>query len=112
METFKAMAARDILKVFHNSDEFSEEKTIVYDGQEYTVPVVVSDHNPEEWTKNKSEYSQGVYSIHKTVYIPVEALDFIPEATHRFEMDDTDWDIASVSIEMGELVLSLERYDE
>lgn len=112
MSSFKEAVQKDVAAVFNNTNEFAEDKVIYYDGAEYTVPVVISDYRPEEWKQDKSEYSQAVYTIRQTIYIPAEALGFTPEITHKIEVDGVEWDITAASEEMGELVLSLGRYDE
>ena len=109
---FKEAAAADILQTFHNNDEFSEDTEICYNGEHYTAPVVVSDYSPEEISRSNDDYNDGIYSIAKTVYIPFDSLGFLPSVNNRIEIGDYTYRIISVDLEMGEIVLKLERYDE
>lgn len=112
MSTFKEAAAADVVNVFHNNNEFSEEKVIYYNGVRYTASVVISDFSPEEISRANDDYNDGIYIVEKTVYIPFESLGFLPSPNNRIEIDDYGYRIISADSEMGEIVLKLARYDE
>lgn len=108
----------DIQAVFHNSAEFSDEKEIMYNGDIYTVPAVVSKFVPQEYSqlngrRNGTGYGDGIYEISDIVYIPYESLGFLPGINNEIWISDKRYDIISAELLLEkEIVLKLRRYDE
>lgn len=71
-KTFKECAAEDIEKAFLNTDEFAEERTVIYDGVTYkNIPVV--EVGPKEGKRSsvvqmQHDFGQGLYKRSVTMY--------------------------------------------
>lgn len=109
---------KDIRDVFHNSGEFSGDMELWYNGMVYTVPSVVSEYIPAEFSGANSRrdgtgYGDGICQITQVAYIPYEALGFLPGINNRIDIDGVSYDILSSELIQGaEIVLKLRRYDE
>lgn len=116
---FREAVQNDIRNAFHNSREFSETHDVWYNGETYSVPVVVTEYIPEEYEitggrmDGSRRFGDGIYSLKKTVYIPYEALGFLPKINNQIYIDKDSYNILSSELLQGkEIVLKVERYDE
>lgn len=116
---FREAVQNDIRAVFHNPKEFSETHEVWYNGVTYSVPAVVTQFMPEEFSitggrmDGSMRFGDGIYSLKKTVYIPFEAIGVLPEIRNRIAIDGDDYDILSSELIGGkEIILTLERFDE
>jgi len=72
---FKDMVARDVRKVFLNTNEFAETRTIRYDGEEYPdIPVVLEGPVQEKRDRLTDDHIRGLHMITATLYCAQEDL--------------------------------------
>ena len=75
MSKFKDMVARDVRKVFLNTNEFAETRTIRYDGEEYPdIPVVLEGPVQEKRSRLTDDHIRGLHMITATLYCAQEDL--------------------------------------
>ena len=116
---FKDMVAADNRRVFCNTDEFAELRTVEYDGEIYNkVPVVMTKLKEKDRTASSKDHAQGIYLVTAIVHFPVENLDgYIPEKGCKIGItDETDfmryYYVAQSGCEHSMVRLELEAYDE
>ena len=112
MEDFKRQVLEDAENIFHNISEFADILDVRYAGKNYSVPVVIDGDTMNNRKKSSSDNADGIYSVDVVAYIEREKLGFVPRKNNRIVIDDEDYNIISVSDEMGEIMLELERLDE
>jgi len=117
--SFKEMIAADNSRVFCNTDEFAELRTVHYDGEEYeNVPVVMTKLKEKDRTVASKDHAQGIYLVTAIVHFPVESLDgHIPEKGLKVYISDDDgfdrcYYVAQSGCEGKMVRLELEAYDE
>lgn len=118
--SFKSMIETDIKSVFLNTEEFGYSGTIVYDGVTYAdVPIVIT--NVKERDRKSvpaSDHAQGLFLVSRTLHCAASDLSgTIPEKGGKIRVSDEDgfmqrYYIASSSLEMGMVILELEKIDE
>lgn len=130
--SFKSAVERDIRKVFLNTDEFGEERTVKYDGVLFEhIPVVIT--NLKEQDRNRlnsglkerggrttmSDHVQGLYSATLVLHCAQSDLDGrIPEKGQKFRIYDVgekffkDYYIQASGAAMGMIRLELSRVTE
>lgn len=110
---FKEAIRRDSAKVFHNRAEFAEQMMVKYDGEWYSIPVVL-DHSGEKDRKRHTttDHAQGIFVCDVTAYINEADLPKKPRKDRNIEIEGDLYNIAKVEVEMGEIVLYLEMLDE
>lgn len=109
---FKEVLENDLKTVFHNNNEFAENVTIYYDGQEYeNIPAVI-DRSAEDRNKPNTDKDFILYSFDVSAYIHLTDLGFVPRKNHNIYINDEEYKIVTVKEEMGEILLELEALDE
>lgn len=109
---FKEQLARDIETTFHNSTEFAEERTVIYAGNTYKIPVVMDYTEATDRKQPSADHADGLFMVDAVLYAAHADLKLIPRKGGRVVVDGDDYEIVSVGNEDGELVLGLRRYDE
>ena len=75
MSKFKDMVKRDIHKVFLNTAEFAENRTIRYDGEEYPdIPVVLEGPVQEKRSRLADDHVRGLHMMTAVLYCAQEDL--------------------------------------
>ena len=75
MSKFKDMVRRDISKVFLNTSEFAERRSVRYDGVEYPdIPVVLEGPVQEKRDRLTADHVQGLHMVTATLYCAQEDL--------------------------------------
>lgn len=75
MSGFKDMIARDIHKVFLNTDEFAEKRTVIYNGETYSdIPVVLESPTQEKRDQLVDDHVQGLRKTTLTMFCALEDL--------------------------------------
>lgn len=118
---FKDMVARDIHKVFLNLEEYSEPRTIVYDGVTYEgVPVVLRGIKEESREQLQEDHVQGLYRATDIMHCSLSDIGgTLPEKGTRIRISDADkpeyyheYYVANSTIAMGMVRAELEALDE
>lgn len=120
--SFKDMVASDIHGVFLNPNEFSEKRTIVYDGETYEdIPIVVSGLKEKDRRQLTSDHVQGLFLVHAVLHCAKSDLGGNqPEKGARIKINDREggkgffrqFYVASSACEMGMLRVELEAVGE
>jgi len=117
--TFREIVAQDNVKVFGNTNEFADLRTIYYDGEKYEeVPVVMTKLKEKDRTVPVKDHAQGFYLVTAIVHFPVEYLDgHVPENGSKISISDDEafdreYYVAQSSCDLGMVRLELEEYDE
>ena len=125
--SFKDMVAADIRKVFLNTDEFAELRTVRYDGMDYDgpehrgIPIVLE--GPEETDRRQlvSDHVQGLFLVSTVLHCAMDDVGGSQmEKGQRIKINDQEggggffreFYIASSVCEMGMLRVELEAVDE
>lgn len=110
---FKEAIRQDNAKVFHNRAEFAEQMTVKYDGERYSIPVVL-DRSGEKDRKQytTTDHAQGIFVCDATAYINETNMPTKPRKDRKIEIEGDLYNITKVEVEMGEIVLYLEMFDE
>lgn len=109
---FKDVIKKDITDVFHNAQEFAEEKAVKYDGKWYRIPVIMDYDGAKDRKKPPTDNADGFFLCDVKVYIAADDLPTIPRKDRNIEIEDDLFNIAKVEVEAGEIVLYLEMLDE
>ncbi len=73
MSKFKDMVRRDIHKVFLNTGEFAEHRTVRYDGEEYPgIPVVLEGPVQEKRDRLTDDHIRGLHMMTAVLYCAQE----------------------------------------
>lgn len=125
--SFKDMVAADIRKVFLNTDEFAELRTVRYDGVDYDgpehrgIPIVLTGLKEKDRRQLVTDHAQGLYLVASVLHCALEDLDGKqPEKGQRISINDEEggggffreFYVASSVCEMGMLRVELEAVDE
>lgn len=119
---FKQQVQNDIA-VFLNSEEFAEIHTVRYDGEELEgIPVVIIQLKESDRKAAQSDHAEGIYKVSAKAYLSQKDIcGTFPERGCLFEIDNGTaagkpffdrYRIVTSSVEMGLVILELERYDE
>lgn len=119
---FKAMVQADNA-VFLNVTEFADTHTVRYDGDVFeNISVVLEQLKESDRTVISTDHSEGIYKVSAKAYIAQKDMGGVfPERGRIIEIDNGEalgaafydrYRIATSSVEMGMIVLELERYDE
>lgn len=117
MSKFKDMIQRDIRKVFLNTDEFAERRTIRCDGVEYTdIPVVFEGPVNEKRNRLTDDHVQGLYLVTAVLYCALEGLGgMVPKQGDSLEITTREggnffqeFYVAAATSNMGMLHIELE----
>lgn len=75
MSKFKDMIARDVQKVFLNTNEFAERRTVRYDGTEYAdIAVVLEGPVQEKRDRLTDDHVRGLHMVTAVLYCAQEDL--------------------------------------
>lgn len=75
MSGFKEQVRRDIHKVFLNTSEFAENRTVRYDGEEYPdIPVVLEGPVKEKRSRLTDDHVLGLHLVTAVLYCAQEDL--------------------------------------
>lgn len=125
--SFKDMVAADIHKVFLNTDEFAELRTVRYDGVDYDgpehkgIPIVLTGLKEKDRRQLVTDHAQGLYLVASVLHCALEDLGGKqPEKGQRISINDEEggggffreFYVASSVCEMGMLRVELEAVDE
>jgi len=122
MTGFKDMVAADNQSVFINSNEFADERTVMYDGEIYTdIPIVLSGLKEQDRRQLQSDHVQGLYLVSSVMHCNADDMNGkLPEKGQRIKINDTEggggffreFYVASSVCEMGMFRVELEAIDE
>ena len=125
--SFKDMVAADIRKVFLNTDEFAELRTVRYDGMDYDgpehrgIPIVLTGLKEQDRRQLVADHAQGLYLVASVLHCALDDLGGKqPEKGQRISINDEEggggffreFYVASSVCEMGMLRVELEAVDE
>jgi len=114
---FKEMIARDIRKVFLNTNEFAENRTVRYDGVEYPgVPVVLEGPVKEPRDTLTDDHVQGLHMVTAVLYCALEDVGGkVPKSGDPLEIATREggrffqkYYVAAATDQMGMLRVELE----
>jgi hypothetical protein len=109
---FKDVVRQDIKNVFHNAQEFAENKAVKYDGTWYNIPVIMDYDGAKDRKKPSTDNADGIFLCDATAYIAAVDLPTVPRKDRKIEIEDDIFNITKVDNEAGEIVLYLEMLDE
>ena len=124
MSGFKDMVAADTRKVFLNTDELADLRTVIYDGQTYKdIPIVLAGIKEQERKQlvTTSDHAQGLYLATSVLHCAAADLGGAnPEKGQRIKINDEEggggffreFYVASSVCEMGMFRVELEAIDE
>lgn len=117
--SFRDSVKADNARVFGNTMEFADLRTVVYDGATYeAVPCVISKLKEKDRHQNMTDHAQGIYFVTAVFHCPVEALGGnVPEKGCRIAIDDDsgflhEYYVAQSGCDLNMVRLELEAYDE
>lgn len=125
--SFKDMVAADIRKVFLNTDEFAELRTVRYGGMDYDgpehrgIPIVLTGLKEQDRRQLVTDHAQGLYLVASVLHCALDDLGGKqPEKGQRISINDEEggggffreFYVASSVCEMGMLRVELEAVDE
>ena len=112
---FKTQILKD-LKVFHNPGEFATMTRIWYNGDCYTVPIVIDHEAAKDRKTPSNDHAEGIYLAEALVYISFDDLGFMPKKGHTIEIEEAavvnEYEITKADYEDGEIVLELGAFTE
>ena len=116
------MVAADLQSVFLNTEEFAEQRTIRYDGEEYQdIPIVLSGLKEKDRRQLESDHVQGLFLVSSVLHCALADLGGNqPEKGQRISINDEEggggffreFYVASSVCELGMLRAELEAVDE
>ena len=122
MKGLKAVIAADNKRVFLNTDEFAEIRTIVYDGGIYLdIPIILTGLKEKDRRALVNDHAQGLYQVTSVLHCAISDLDGKkPEKGQRIKINNKEGDggffyefyVASSVCEQGMLRVELEAIDE
>lgn len=124
MSNFKDMVIADNAKVFMNTNEFAEKRTVIYDGVTYTdIPIVLKGLKQEDrpQTVTSGDHSQGIFLVSSVLHCKESDLGGNqPEKGTKIKINHTEggggyfseFYVASSVCELGMLRVELEAIDE
>ena len=111
---FKAQILKD-LKVFHNPGEFATMTRIWYNGNCYTVPIVIDYETAKDRKTLVNDHAEGINLSEALVYISFDDLGFMPEkgcnigieeagAVNLYEITKSDYEDGEIVLEVGAFI--------
>ena len=120
--SFREAVKRDIGSVFLNLGDFGERRKVVYDGESYYIPVVLTQiRESERIVVSESDHGQGLYKASARMHCAkVDLNGIVPEQGMRVKVGADEGEdafmmqyrVSSVSDDMGMLNIELEAFDE
>ena len=114
---FKEMVAQDVRKVFLNTDEYAELRTIRYDGEEYPdISISLQDQELERRDRDEGDHMQGLHKASAILFCARDDLGGkLPRPGDQMEIsirtgeDFYDrYHVAAAADQMGALCIELE----
>jgi hypothetical protein len=112
MPGFKAQARRDLKAAFHNEREHADKTEVRYNGENYSIPIVVDSEGARERKRLANDNADGVFVADMTAYISFYDLGIVPRKETEIVIDDATYNIVRVGFDAGEIALDLEVLDE
>lgn len=121
MSSFKDMVAADNRNVFLNLAEFSEKRTVAYDGNIYQdIPIVLSGVMEKNRRQLISDHVQGLYLVTSVLHcVKADLGNEQPEKGRRIKINSKEgggffreFCVVSSVCELGMLRIELEAIDE
>ena len=109
---FKAQIERDLMAVFHNSNEHADVLEFWIGDTRYKGPVILDDGGAQDRKKPSTDHVDGLILVDLVMYVPFFLLKTIPKKGQNVEISDNVYTITKVHPESGELVLYLEMLTE
>ena len=109
---FKAQVKRDLAAVFHNADEHADMMEVEYNGERYTIPVIIDSDSNKDRTKIMRDNADGVYVSDMTAFISFYDLKIMPRKETKITIGGIKYIIVRASFDMGSITLDLEVLDE
>lgn len=119
--SFKDMVAADIRKIYLNTEEFAEKRSIMYDDVTYVdVPVVITGVKEKDRRVLVSDHVQGLYLVSCVMHCAIADVGgILPEKGCRLRISRSEgsqfyqeYRIGKSFLEMGMVRLELEAIDE
>lgn len=117
--SFKDMVDNDLKGVFLNLDEFAETRTVIYDGIEHKIPIVLAGLKEQDRSASVNDHASGIYRVTSVMHCAYDDLGIQPEQGKVIEISDAEDEtffhrffIATSTVEMGMIRLELEANDE
>lgn len=117
--SFRDMVAADNNKVFMNTDEYADIRTVIFDGKRFDgIPCTVTKLKEQERVTKMRDHAQGLYLVTAVFHCPAELVDgIVPEKGSRIKVSNDDgflhdYYVAESSCALGMIRLELEAYDE
>ena len=117
--SFRDAIAHDIKGVFLNLDEFAEERSVIYDGEEHVIPIVLSGLKEQDRSSSVNDHAAGLYRVTSVMHCHLDDTGIQPEQGKPIKISDADdqsfyhrFFIATSTVEMGMVRLELEAIDE
>ena len=112
---FKAQIASD-MKVFHNTAEMATMTDMWYQGEKYTIPMIIDHTAADERQRGSGDNAEGIHRASCLVYMSQYDVGFIPRKGRQIEIDIAGtvqlFDITKSDCEDGEIILELEVLEE
>lgn len=114
---FKEMIARDQRKIFLNTDEFAERRTVRYDGEEYPdISISLQDQELERRDRDEGDHMPGLHKASAILFCAREDLggkfpaagDFLEISKREGGRFFEKYTVAAASDQMGMLRIVLE----
>lgn len=109
---FKDQVERDLMTVFHNSDEHADVVEFWIAGNRYKGPVIIDDGGAQDRKKPSTDNVDGLVLVDLVMYVPLYVVKVIPKKGQTVEIGDDVFSIVKVHPEVGEIVLYLEMLVE
>ena len=113
----KNMIVRDSVRVFHNPKYLSEKMKLTYQGRTYSVWATFQEEGTAIRDLNnnqrKTDHERALYQYDKYLWVNQRDLNGdIPKRERIILVNGTKYRIREVSVEFGEVLLTLRRLTE
>ncbi len=117
MSGFRDMVARDVRKLFLNTEEFAERRTVRYDGVDYPdISIVLEGPVKGQRDRLSDDHVRGLHTVTATLYCALEDLGGkLPKPGRPLEIATREggqffheYSIVASTCDMGMLHLELE----
>lgn len=112
MSRFHEILERDIKNVFQSTDDFAEVKTVHYDGEVYTIPIIMDCFKQKDRNILQNDNAQGIHRIVGTMYAAYDDMGCQPEKGQPIFVDGKQYYVVTSECEMGQLAIGLGAFDE
>lgn len=121
MSGFKDMVAADNANVFMNVEEFSEKRTVIYDGGTYTdIPILLTKLKEKDRRQLVTDHVQGLYLVTAILHCTLSDVGgVLPEKGQHIKINDEEgggffykYRVAASGCSMGMVRAELEAIDE